>query len=269
MIRQAAMALALLLALPAMPVRAADVPLSEAQIDALIKRLDASGLLDAVVDRVLRRYVERREQAVKEQQEEQQRQQVAAAANARAVDIARDHVFGNPQSEVSLIVYSDLECPYCKRFAGTPEQAIVKFNGKANVVFRHFPLETHGDMALRGARVAECVGRQAGSRAFFGFANQWMKVTGSNGAGPERGEAGIRELAQEAGVKDLAALGACVDDPATGQKVLADVEDGMRSGISGTPGVIVRNNHNGRSMPLAGAVPAEVLEQLIEEALTR
>ena len=238
-----------------------------AELDSLIKRMEESGALDTAIDRGIQRYIQRQAEAQRKQQEDQQRRQTEAARNARAVDINRDHVFGNPQAEVSVIVYTDLECPFCKRFAGTPEQAIAKFNGKANVVFRHYPLDFHGEIAKRSAYYAECVGRQGGAKAFFAFTNDWFKLTHSNGKGLERGDAQIREIAQSAGAKDLAALDACAREPAVAQRVQDDTADGTRSGITGTPGTIVRNNKTGLSLSIVGAVPAETLEQGIQKAL--
>lgn len=237
------------------------------EIESLIKRMEDSGALDAAIDRGIQRHIQRQKDTQKKQQEEQQRRQAEAAKNARTVDVKRDRVFGNLQAEVSVIVYNDLECPFCKRFAGTPEQAIAQFNGKANVVFRHYPLDFHGETAKRGAYYAECVGRQAGSKAFFAFANDWFKLTNSNGKGLERGDAQIVEIARAAGVKDLTALDACVRDPAVAQLVRDDIVDGTRSGITGTPGVIVRNNKTGLSVSIIGAVPAETLAQGIQKAL--
>lgn len=237
------------------------------EINRLIKRMEESGALDAAIDRGIQRHIQRQKEAQQKQQEEQQRRQAEAARNARTVDVKRDRVFGNLQAEVSVIVYNDLECPFCKRFAGTPEQAIAKFNGKANVVFRHYPLDFHGETAKRGAYYAECVGRQAGSTAFFAFANDWLKLTNSNGKGLERGDVQIREIAKSAGIKDFAGLDACARNPAVAQLVRDDIADGMRSGITGTPGVIVRNNKTGLSVSIVGAVPAETLEQGIQKAL--
>lgn len=239
------------------------------EIDSLIKRMEDSGALDAAIDRGIQRFIRRQQDAQQKQQEAQQRGQAEAAKNARAVDAKRDRIFGNQQAEVSVIVYDDLECPFCKRFAGTPERAIAKFNGKANMVFRHFPLDFHGETAKRGAYYAECVGRQAGSDAFFAFANDWLKQTNANGKGLERGDDQIREIASSAGVKDLAALDACARDPAVAKLVSDDIADGVRSGITGTPGVIVRNNRTGVSVSIIGAVPSETLEQGIKKALAK
>lgn len=264
--------LALAMAACASPANAADTDAkakakAPLDLDALIKRMEESGAFDAAIDRGIERHIRRQVEARKKQQEDLTRRQAEAVRNARAVDINRDRVFGNLKAEVSVIVYTDLECPYCKRFAGIPEQAIARFDGKANVVFRHYPLDFHGEIAKRGAYYAECVGRQAGSNAFFAFANEWFKLTVSNGKGLQRGDAQIREIALSAGAKDLAALDSCAKDPAVAQLVRDDMTDGTRGGITGTPGLIVRNNRTGHSLSITGAVPAPQVEEAIERAL--
>jgi len=263
-----ALLLALAVAVCASPAVAADKKANAPpDVDAFIKRMEESGALDAAIDRGIERHIRRQVEARQKQEDDQKRRQAEAVRYARPVDINRDRVFGNLQAEVSVIVYSDLECPFCKRFAGTPEQAIAKFDGKANVVFRHYPLDFHGEKAKRGAYYAECVGRQAGSKAFFAFANEWLRLTASNGKGLGRGDAQIREIALSAGAKDVAALDACAKDPAVAQLVRDDMSDGTRGGITGTPGVIVRNNRTGLSLSVTGAVPAQQVEQAIEKAL--
>ena len=263
-----AMVLAVAMAGGAPAAFAADKKLKPpSDIEGLIKRMEESGALDAAIDRGIERHIRRQVESRQKEQEDLKRRQAEAVRNARPVDINRDRIFGNPQAEVSMIVYTDLECPFCKRFAGTPEQAIAKFDGKANVVFRHYPLDFHGEIAKRGAYYAECVGRQAGSKAFFDFANEWFKLTVSNGKGLARGDAQIREIALSAGAKDLAALDACAKDPAVAQLVQDDITDGTRGGITGTPGVIVRNNKTGLALSITGAVPAQALEQAITQAL--
>ena len=263
------MAMILTLAMAgAAPALAADKKAkAPSDIERLIKRMEESGALDAAIDRGIERHIRRQVEARQKEQEEQKKRQAMAAKGARAVDSARDHIYGNAQAEVSVIVYNDLECPYCKRFAGTPEQAIAKYGGKANVVFRHYPLDFHGEIAKRGAYYAECVGRQAGSKGFFAFANDWFRFTNSNGKGLERGDAQIVEIALAAGAKDLAALNACARDPAVAQLVQNDIVDATRSGITGTPGVIVRNNRTGVALSITGAVPAQALEQAIDQTL--
>ena len=236
-------------------------------IESLIKRMEESGALDAAIDRGIERHIRRQVEARQKEEELQKKRVAEAARNARPVNVARDRIFGNAQAEVSLIVYTDLECPFCKRFAGTPEAAVAKFDGKANVVFRHFPLDFHGEIAKRGAYYAECVALQAGAKGFFHFANEWFRLTGTNGKGLERGNAQIWEVALSAGAKDLAALESCAKDPAIAKNVQDDMVDGTRSGVNGTPGTIVRNNKSGASVFISGAVPAQQIEQAIAQAL--
>ena len=238
-----------------------------ADVDALIKRMEESGALDAAIDRGIQRFIKRQQEAQQKQSAEQQRGQAEAAKNARKVDLKRDRILGNQQAEVSLIVYRRPRVPLLQALRRDAERAIAKFNGKANVVFRHFPLEFHGETAKRGAYYAECVGRQAGSKAFFAFANDWLEHTNSNGKGFDRGDAQIKEIAQAAGAKDMVALDACARDPAVAQIVRDDIADGERSGITGTPGIVVRNNKSGLSLPIIGAVPVETLERGIQKAL--
>lgn len=242
-------------------------PKAPSDIESLIKRMEDSGALDAAIDRGIERHIRRQVEARQKEQEEQKKRQAMAAKSARPVDSARDHIFGNTQAEVSVIVYTDLECPFCKRFEGTPEKAIAKYDGKANVVFRHYPLDFHGENAKRGAYYAECVGRQAGPKGFFAFVNDWFRLTSSNGKGLERGDAQIWEIALAAGAKDLAALNTCAKNPAVAQLVQEDLVDGTRGGITGTPGVIVRNNKTGLALSITGAVPAQALQQAIDQAL--
>ncbi len=238
------------------------------ELDRLIQKLEQSGALDSAIDRGVQRYIDRQNRARQEAQAQEQKRQADAAKNARPVNASRDHILGNPQAQVSVIVYSDLECPFCKTFSGTPEHAIEKFNGKANFVFRHFPLDMHGPNAKAGSNFAECVGRQAGSQAFFAFIQDWFRLTGSNGRGLERGDAQVREIARSAGVQDLPALESCATDPAIAQVVFEDVADGTRAGVNGTPGTVVRNNKTGVSLAITGTVPAERLEEAIRQVLS-
>ena len=258
---------AAVIALAHVPALAQDKPAPGPEIESLIKRLEESGALDAAIERGIQRYIQKQNEARAKQEEERQRRQIDLAKNARPVDPARDRIHGKLDAAVSVIVYTDLECPYCKRFAGVPEQSIVKYGDRANVVFRHYPLDFHGDNARLGAALAECVGRQAGSKAFFAFMNDWFRQTVSNGKGLQRGESQAREMAASAGAKKWPAIEKCAKDPAVAQLVQDDMADGIRSGINGTPGTIVRNNRSGYTVAVSGAVPQEQLEQAIAKAL--
>ncbi len=79
-----------------------------------------------------------------------------------------DWVLGNKNADISIIEFSDLDCPFCKRFHVTMHQVIDSYNN-VNWVFRHFPLpQLHPD-ATNKAKVAECVGDIGGNDKFWKF----------------------------------------------------------------------------------------------------
>ena len=86
-----------------------------AVVDAIIRKMESSETLDAAVERAIDRYVQRKEQARQTEETKRQAKLNDLAKHARAVDASRDHIRGKPTAEVSLIEYTDFECPYCKQ----------------------------------------------------------------------------------------------------------------------------------------------------------
>ena len=72
---------------------------------------------------------------------------------------ADDHVRGDKNAPVTIIEYSDFECPYCERFHPTMLEVMEKYDGKVRWIFRHFPLSFHPN-AKPAAMAAECAGEQ-------------------------------------------------------------------------------------------------------------
>lgn len=226
---------------------------SEADLNMMIEQLTKSGKLDAAIDSGVKRFVANQQATAAKAQEAEQAKRADQAKNARKVAPARDHIYGSAKADWSFIVYSDLECPYCKLHSGMPEAA-AKIIGldKVNVVFRHLPLPMHGDTAKKEAVAAECVAKQAGNDGFFKFVNDVLKTSQLNGQGLKDGDAGLAKLALAAGAKDENAFVACMQDPKSADNVKEDLADGSGAGVSGTPGNIIRNNKTGFSVAAHG-----------------
>lgn len=239
--------------------------ISDADLDRIAERLEKSGKLEAAIARV---FEARAARQMKEEQAARAKGQAAAdakAAKARAVSGGRDRIHGDPKARYSLIVYSDFECPYCKRFAGAAEKAAELFGPSANVVFRHFPLPMHNPVAETEHAYAECVGRQAGDKGFFAFSNELFSLTQANSRGVPGGEPSLIALAAKHGAKDAAALKACAKSPAALSVVSSDVADGSAAGVSGTPATILRDNSTGASRLVPGALPPEQIARALSE----
>ena len=236
-----------------------------ATVDAIVRKLESSGALDAAVDRALARYAQRQQQAAQEEEARKQAQLQAQAKNARAVD-AQDHVRGKASADVTLIEYTDFECPFCKQFHGTPGALLDRYPGRVNWVIRSFPLPFHDPAARKEALVGECVAQLGGNDAFWKYADAVFANTKSNGGGlPE--DKSAEKLAEAAGV-NRAALTQCMNDDATIKRVERDIADGNAAGINATPTTIVRNNKTGASEAVAGALPSQRMEAVIERVLS-
>jgi len=79
---------------------------------------------------------------------------------------AGDHIFGNPSAPIMIIEYSDLECPYCKRFSSTLRDIVNESNGNIAWVYRHWIVHPG---ALPKAGAAECVAKLKGNDAFWKY----------------------------------------------------------------------------------------------------
>jgi len=234
----------------------------------IIQSLEKSGALDRAIDRGIERYRQKQLNAAKVRQEKEDAEKAALAKNARAVDIKNDFIYGKPDAIISIIEYSDFECPFCKQFGDIPMQVVDAMPNQVNLVWRNFPLPFHDPVASKEAIAAVCAAQQGGNDAFWKFARSIFESTRSNGQGmpAEKGSDAIETLAKKQGMQ-MEQFNTCINSEAVKKQVQADLEDGANAGINGTPGIILINHKTGRFNVLAGAVPAEVLKQEVSNLL--
>ncbi len=236
-----------------------------ALVDGIVRKLEADGTLDRAVEKAIDRYV-KRQRAAQQSAETQQETQLRAQANAaRPVSRTRDHIRGNPAAAVSIIEYSDFECPFCKRFHATPGELARQFGDRVNWVYRHFPLDFHNPAARREAIASECAGKLGGNEAIWTYIDAVFAHTQSNGKGlpAEHSEAAI---AARLGLNG-AAFANCMKDPAMAKRVEEDFADGVAVRISGTPTTLIRNNRTGATEVVVGARPADFIAPIIESVI--
>ena len=171
---------------------------------------------------------------------------------------------GNPNAEISIIEYSDFECPYCQAFHKTPKVVLEQYQGRVNWVYRHFPLEFHNPVAQKTAEASECVAELGGNEAFWAFTDATYE------RGPVNNEAkaleDIRYMVKQLGI-DETAFSTCLDSSKYAERVIEDLKEGSSIGINGTPGTVLLHNDNGAVRLISGAVPPESLAASIEQLL--
>lgn len=173
-----------------------------------------------------------------------------------------DHLFGNKNAKVTLIEYSDLECPYCKRFHPTAKQVMAAYKDDINWVYRHFPLSFHVN-AQKEAEAAECAAAQGGDKKFFEYIDKIYERTTSNGTGFALDA--LVPLAKELKLNEKK-FKDCLDGGSMAKKVNEDFSGGQAGGIDGTPGNVLIAK-NGQKALLPGAVSLDELKASIDKLL--
>lgn len=169
-----------------------------------------------------------------------------------------DHILGDRDALISIIEYSDFECPFCKRFAPTPKLAIEANPGVVNSVFRHFPLGFHNPEATNAALATECAADQG---KFWEYHDEYFERTNSN---KQIAAGAIQDIAQDIGL-NMSEFNSCYDSQRHADKVQEDLQSGADAGVTGTPGNIIRNNETGEVRFLPGAFPIESIQAAIDE----
>jgi protein-disulfide isomerase/plastocyanin len=169
------------------------------------------------------------------------------------VSMDDDAVKGDENAPVTIIEFSEFQCPFCGKFFEETYPQIVKNyvdTGKVKYVFRDFPLDFHPN-AQKAAEAAECAGEQDKYFEMHDllFANQDALDVAS-----------LKSYAKKLKL-NTADFDECLDSGAMADEVAKDLADGQSYGITGTPGFFI----NGKM--LSGAMPYEAFEAEIEAAL--
>lgn len=175
-----------------------------------------------------------------------------------------DHLYGNPAAPVTLIEYSDFECPFCKGFHTTAKQLVDRSNGQVNWVYRHFPLDMHNPGAKKEAEASECVAELGGNGAFWKFTDAVYTRTHSNGNGFPI--ANLVPLAVELGLNQEA-FRQCLDSDRMAPRIQRDIDSGAKAGVQGTPGNILFNSRTGKVVAEQGAQPYARLNDAVQQLL--
>ena len=157
---------------------------------------------------------------------------------------------GPADARVTIVEFSDFQCPFCSRLAESMHQLREAYPDDIRLEFRHFPLSFHNN-ARTAAEAAVCAQEQG---RFWEMHDQMF----ANQSSLSRD--GLMELAPDAGV-DADALAACLDAGEVGTRVDADQAAGAALGVTGTPNFFV----NG--VGFAGALPYEQLVEIVDAAL--
>ncbi|MBZ0114203.1 MAG: thioredoxin domain-containing protein [Thermoanaerobaculia bacterium] len=170
------------------------------------------------------------------------------------VEIATDGhpTLGPDTAPVTIVAFSDFECPYCERVVPTIEQVRKNYGDQVRVVFRQFPLSIHAN-AQKAAEASLC----AGDQGKFWEMHDLMFA--------EQKQLGVEALKDKAARLELdgAQFAKCLDSGQHEDQVKADVREGFKIGVSSTPSLFI----NGQA--LTGAQPYPTIAAIIDAELKK
>lgn len=183
----------------------------------------------------------------------------ACAGKAKANGVARLPVWvesspsiGNPKAPVTIVEFTDFECPFCGKVQPTLKQIRESYPDQVKLVFKNFPLTFH-----RNARTAHLAALCAEDQGKFW---EYRNLLFENQKALKKDD--LLRYAGNVGLS-LDTFGDCLKHETHADKIDNDIEEGRNLDLQGTPAFLI----NGR--PFAGAMPFSAFKQIIEEELAQ
>lgn len=183
--------------------------------------------------------------------------------SGRVYDPKVDHILGNPNAQVKVVEYADLECPFCKTFHTTMHQIMDYYgqSGKVAWVYRPFPLAQLHSKAPKEAEAAECAADQGGDAAFYKYLDQIYAVTPSEN---NLDLAQLPVIAKAVGL-NVDTFNQCLSSGKYTKKVQDSYNEAIAAGGQGTPFILVMVGKD--AVVLNGAQPYDSMRAAIDTVL--
>ncbi len=172
---------------------------------------------------------------------------------------------GNPAAKIEMHMFSDFECPFCKRSEGTLAQVQKDYGDRVKFIWRDKPLSMHKTAPL-AAQAAREAFKQKGADGFWAFHDELFKIQGA-----DFGRSGFDEIAEKQGL-DTKAFAAALDSGAHAATVQASSDQAGGYGITGAPSFVVTfAAHDGKldGYFMSGAAPYAKFKRIIRAAMER
>lgn len=193
----------------------------------------------------------------KRRQEEEKKKLEAAYDNPLVPTIRKDENFRGPaDAPITLVEYSDFECPFCARAYQNVNKLIEKYGDKIRFVYKHMPLSFHPN-AMEAAKYHEAIRLQDSEKAWK-FHDKIL----TNLSKVRNGEKFFKAIAKELKV-DMAKLAKDKETEVVKNRIEEDLKEAEKFGFRGTPGFVL----NG--VPVRGALPPSHFSGIIDELVKR
>ncbi len=179
--------------------------------------------------------------------------EIAIMLRQPKIEVAYDpgRVSGDPNAAVTIVEFSDFQCPYCKQVQATLKDLLAKYRGRIKLAYKDFPLRQIHPNAQIAAEASRCAVEQGKFWEYHDvlFADQ-----------TRLDKPGLIATAQRLGL-DEKSFRSCLESGKFKAGVDGDLQDGIKAGISGTPGFLVDG------IFVNGSQPQQEFERIIDREL--
>lgn len=167
-----------------------------------------------------------------------------------------DHIFGDKNAKIKIVTYADMECPYCISFEGTMRTVVAEYGGQVAWVYRHFPLD---ESTVPVAIASECLADLEGEEKFWSFMEKFSSDM------IEGEDIDVKDMAVSLGANS-SEFSDCYDSERFLEKIDGNYNDGMVSGLQGTPYSVIFADGTPVDV-IDGAYPIEDVKAAIDQYL--
>jgi protein-disulfide isomerase len=194
------------------------------------------------------------EKSLKERLSKQHNVSVAYEPYRLKLNNDKAPTLGKESAPVTLVEFSDFQCPFCRAAAPTLKQVAEKFGDKVQIVYRQYPIPSLHPFAMKAAEASLCANEQGKFWQLHDAMFEDQKLLAVSD---------LKQTARRLGL-DGAKFDSCLDSGRYVEQVQNDLKEGRSIGVTGTPAMFV----NGVGVD-GGSVPFSVLEGVIKEELAR
>ena len=195
-----------------------------------------------------------------------------------------DAVLGDANAPVTIIEFSDYQCPFCRKFwTETYSKLKTEYvdTGKVKIIFRDLPLDTNCNsnigsqlhpMACKSAEAAECAREEGGDEAYFKMHDKMFSEQNILDSGSANGQVTKTATYTDGNLKDWASelgydISSCLDSGKYKSEIVKDISDVTAAGGQGTPYFVIKKSGEEKGKALSGAQPFSTFENIIEAEL--
>ncbi len=172
------------------------------------------------------------------------------------------HLVGSDTVKITIVEYTDTECPFCKSFHETMKTLMKQYNGKIAWEYRHYPIPQLHKKAFHESEALECAWEQGNNITFWKYVDEIYTRTQSNDS---LDVSELPTIAKDIGL-DVSLFNTCLASGKFADKIESDIMAGKAAGVQGTPTSFLKVNGEVVDM-IQGAQPIEVIQEKIDALL--